>query len=78
MTSTATSPAIVRCRRLPNALREATRPYDVCVRYGGDEFVVLLASSGRTEAEQQRRRLQDAVSAIRFETAQASPPSALN
>jgi diguanylate cyclase (GGDEF)-like protein len=29
-----------------NALRETTRPYDVCVRYGGDEFVVLLASNG--------------------------------
>jgi len=48
------------------ALRETTRASDLCARYGGDEFVLLLASSGRDEAEQQRRRLQDAVAGISF------------
>jgi diguanylate cyclase (GGDEF)-like protein len=56
-------------QEVASALRETTRTYDVCVRYGGDEFVVLLSSSGRAEAEEQRRRLQEAVSAIQFETA---------
>ena len=54
-------------QEVARALRSTTRPYDACVRYGGDEFVVLLASGGREEAEEQRRRLQDAVAAIKFE-----------
>jgi diguanylate cyclase (GGDEF)-like protein/putative nucleotidyltransferase with HDIG domain len=54
-------------QEVARALRQTTRSYDVCVRYGGDEFVVVLASSGRAEAEQQRRRLQEAVAAIRLE-----------
>jgi diguanylate cyclase (GGDEF)-like protein/putative nucleotidyltransferase with HDIG domain len=45
-------------------LQQTTRPYDTCIRYGGDEFVVLLSSCGRDEAEEQRRRLQNAVAAI--------------
>jgi diguanylate cyclase (GGDEF)-like protein len=55
-------------QEVARALRHTTRSYDLCVRYGGDEFVVLLASSGRGEAEEQRRRLQDAIAAIRLET----------
>ena len=56
-------------QEVARVLRDTTRPYDLCVRYGGDEFVVLLAASGRDDAEQQRRRLQDAVSAVRLATA---------
>lgn len=48
-------------------LRETTRSYDVCIRYGGDEFVVLLASCGQTEAEHRRRSLQEAVASIKLE-----------
>ena len=50
-------------------LRHTTRPYDTCIRYGGDEFVVLLASAGPAEAEERRRRIQEAVGAITVEAA---------
>ena len=46
------------------ALQETTRPYDTCIRYGGDEFVVLLSSCGGAEADERRRQLQAAVGSI--------------
>ena len=60
-------------REVATALRETTRPYDMCIRYGGDEFVVLLASCGRTEAEERRRTFQEMVAAIRLETEHGEP-----
>ena len=33
-------------KAVSRVLRETTRSYDICARYGGDEFVVLLASCG--------------------------------
>ena len=47
-------------------LRGAIRPYDVCVRYGGDEFIVLLSDCGVDQAEAKRLELQSAVEAIPF------------
>jgi len=49
------------------ALRSAIRPYDVCVRYAGDEFIVVLSGCGRDEAENKRLELQRAVDALHFE-----------
>lgn len=54
-------------RELASTLRVAIRPYDVCVRYAGDEFIVVLSGCGADEAERKRQELQRAVEAIHFE-----------
>ena len=43
------------------------RPYDICVRYAGDEFIVVLAGCGQDEAERKRLELQRAVDEVVFE-----------
>jgi diguanylate cyclase (GGDEF)-like protein len=48
-------------------LRTTIRPYDICVRYAGDEFIVVLAGCGADEAEYKRQELQQAVDHLFFE-----------
>ncbi|MEQ1758000.1 MAG: diguanylate cyclase [Vicinamibacterales bacterium] len=48
-------------REVARVLRAAIRPYDVCVRYAGDEFVVVLSGCGSDEVEEKRRELQDVI-----------------
>jgi diguanylate cyclase (GGDEF)-like protein len=47
-------------------LRGAIRPYDICVRYGGDEFIVLLSDFGADQAAAKRVELQKAVEHMPF------------
>jgi diguanylate cyclase (GGDEF)-like protein len=51
-------------------LRAGTRPYDICVRYAGDEFIVLLSGCGPEEAEHKRLELQRTIEEVFLE---ASP-----
>jgi diguanylate cyclase (GGDEF)-like protein/putative nucleotidyltransferase with HDIG domain len=48
-------------------LRAAIRPYDICVRYAGDEFIVVLSGCGADEAEHKRQELQKSIDDVYFE-----------
>jgi diguanylate cyclase (GGDEF)-like protein/putative nucleotidyltransferase with HDIG domain len=60
-------------REVATVLRGVIRPYDVCVRYAGDEFIVVLAGCGWDEAESKRLELQAAVERLSFEAKPGEP-----
>jgi diguanylate cyclase (GGDEF)-like protein len=54
-------------RRVADVLQGALRPYDLCVRYAGDEFIVVLADCTREAADAKRHELQSLVADIQLE-----------
>ncbi len=54
-------------REVAQALQGALRPYDLCVRYAGDEFIVVLTDCTREGADLKRRELQDRIAEIELE-----------
>jgi diguanylate cyclase (GGDEF)-like protein len=54
-------------REVAVALHGALRPYDFCVRYAGDEFIVVLAECSPDAAGAKRLELQQRVSEIRLD-----------
>jgi len=45
-------------REIASALLESLRPYDLCVRFAGDEFVIVLGDCSPEAAESKRQELQ--------------------
>src|SRR6185369_12131486 len=54
-------------REVATALSSALRPYDLCVRYAGDEFIVVLTDCNREKADDKVRELQEKVAEIQLE-----------
>jgi diguanylate cyclase (GGDEF)-like protein len=54
-------------RRFADVLRENVRDFDLPVRYGGEEFAVLLPETGLVGGEQLARRLQTALLRLRVD-----------
>jgi diguanylate cyclase (GGDEF)-like protein len=48
-------------QQVARVLSSLVRPYEVCARFAGDEFVIILAGTGLEEAETRKRELQEAV-----------------
>lgn len=54
-------------REVSQVLRASLRVYDVCARFAGDEFVLVLGDCDPAQAERRRADLQRAIAAIRIE-----------
>jgi diguanylate cyclase (GGDEF)-like protein len=54
-------------RELGRVLRASIRSYDVCARYGGDEFVVMLAECGVGEVADRQAQLEAALAKVSVE-----------
>ncbi len=57
----------MRCAKWRASFAPRSGLYDICVRYAGDEFIVVLSGCGADEAERKRMELQTAIDEVVFE-----------
>ena len=53
-------------KEVAHILRSSLRVYDVCARFAGDEFVLVLGECDPAQAERRRQELQSAIAALPF------------
>jgi diguanylate cyclase (GGDEF)-like protein len=51
-------------KEVAQVLRGSLRPYDVCARFAGDEFVLVIAECDGLQAERRRLDLQQAIASL--------------
>jgi diguanylate cyclase (GGDEF)-like protein len=61
-------------RSIADLLRRSVRAFDVCCRYGGEEFVLVLPGSDADDALSTARRVRQAVEAQRLPVRADEPP----
>ena len=54
-------------------LRTVIRPYDICVRYAGDEFILVLSGCSEHEAQRRKEDVQEAIGATTLESDGQAP-----
>jgi diguanylate cyclase (GGDEF)-like protein len=54
-------------RGISDTLRRSTRAFDVCTRYGGEEFAILMPGSNAASALQSAERIRHRIERYRFE-----------